>query len=299
MRKLRSAASGVLQAPLPTRQTPSPWRRPPLAHHSLSGHPPLPVRPPSASPPSRHACRTLTTPPGLSRSRHVLPRPAIHPLCPHLLLFTYSLPSHLQVQLKRGFNTWAAYAEAQRQKAALGKRVLSSMKARRSRPPSSFPSSRRSIPSTASYPLLHHPLPYSYPPPPTACPPPHPPLLPGEPDESRRRTLPLLTWQGLAKAFNMWWAETEKWHRMHTIAASFAHRPKRKALNAWCAVARPREAPTVFTHCFTRRKPLALAGSNARSRTRSESGFSPRRRPRCARSARPFSSLHAVPRTGG
>ena len=155
------------------------------------------------------------------------------------------------------------------------------------------------IPSTASYPLLHHPLPYSYPPPPTACPPPHPPLLPGEPDESRRRTLPLLTWQGLAKAFNMWWAETEKWHRMHTIAASFAHRPKRKALNAWCAVARPREAPTVFTHCFTRRKPLALAGSNARSRTRSESGFSPRRLPRCARSARPFSSLHAVPRTGG
>ena len=145
MRKLRSAASGVLQAPLPTRQTPSPWRRPPLAHHSLSGHPPLPVRPPSASPPSRHACRTPNNPTRpLTFSPRSLPRPAIHPLCPHLLLFTYSLPSHLQVQLKRGFNTWAAYAEAQRQKAALGKRVLSSMKARRSRPPSSFPPSRLS-----------------------------------------------------------------------------------------------------------------------------------------------------------
>ena len=45
--------------------------------------------------------------------------------------------------------------------------------------------------------------------------------------------------QGLSKAFNMWWGETEKWHRMHTIAASFAHRPKRKALNAWYVVAGP------------------------------------------------------------
>ena len=145
MRKLRSAASGVLQAPLPTRQTPSPWRRPPLAHHSLSGHPPLPVRPPSASPPSRHACRTPTTPPGLSRSRHVLSLalPYTHSV------LTYSSSPTPSRRICRSSSS-AALTRGQRtprrsvKRPPLGKRVLSSMKARRSRPPSSFPPSRLS-----------------------------------------------------------------------------------------------------------------------------------------------------------
>ena len=140
MRKLRSAASGMLQVPPPF----TPNQALPLHHPSaIAG--------------------------GFQRA----PTPSTRFTFSSLNLSPSDVP-HLfpQAQLKRGFNTWAAYAEAQRQKTALGKRVLSSMKVHRARRrfPLTSPASPSLSPPSLPPPTLaprHIPTPRTLPSPPS------------------------------------------------------------------------------------------------------------------------------------